>query len=540
MPQTCPDRLDLSCFTLIVAGNDTTTNLIANGAVLLAEHPDQRAHLARDPGAIANAVEEMVRYESPAQALPRRMMRDVTLHGRTIPKGAMVRLVWAAANRDEREFENADAFDVTRPAPRHLGFGVGTSLLPRRAARAARGAGLVRGAARTHARVRAHRRPRLEDVDLGALAQTGAGALHGSRRLACRTGATQPCASCSAGCCLRLCLREKQNHSQPRRVGKAKRAHHFDARSVIDGGHVANAPLPTLRTTLTAHSNYRFWRHLTDNTLQHLRCRDIEASASSAACVARAAEHVFFEHLERHFSNRAEIAVRRAAEVADLGQIPLQFGHRSADAIEKLAAIAMRCVIVAVAKDAAGPDLEIPPNMFAATVPGMICRLSPSRSTCSQGNVNPGSLDFRPKRFGLAGRRDFGHSVRKFRFAVSDHAADRHGWKRLAQLSQQVEDGIDLRDWVLARNMRHFDADRTAVHAVLALPMTVASMRRNSVFHDQLVYVAVGRDGIMNRSPILIQEGTQVALQIARSVMDNNLSTAPGRFPASGARSQAG
>ncbi len=113
------------CFTLIVAGNDTTTNLIANGAVLLAEHPEQRALLARDRSAIANAIEEMLRCESPAQALPRRMMSNVTLHGRTIPKGAMVRLVWAAANRDEREFPNADAFDVTRPAPRHLGFGVG-------------------------------------------------------------------------------------------------------------------------------------------------------------------------------------------------------------------------------------------------------------------------------------------------------------------------------------------------------------------------------------------------------------------------------
>jgi len=114
------------CFTLIVAGNDTTTNLIANGAVQLAEHPEQRALLVRQPSAIANAVEEMVRCESPAQALPRRMMSDVTLHGRTIPKGAMVRLVWAAANRDEREFAHADTFDVTRPAPRHLGFGVGT------------------------------------------------------------------------------------------------------------------------------------------------------------------------------------------------------------------------------------------------------------------------------------------------------------------------------------------------------------------------------------------------------------------------------
>src|SRR4029453_7605581 len=113
------------CFTLIVAGNDTTTNLIANGAVQLAEHPEQRALLVRQPSAIANAVEEMLRCGWPAQALPRRLMRDVTLHGRTIPKGAMVRLVWAAANRDEGEFANADVFDVTRPAPRHLGFGHG-------------------------------------------------------------------------------------------------------------------------------------------------------------------------------------------------------------------------------------------------------------------------------------------------------------------------------------------------------------------------------------------------------------------------------
>jgi hypothetical protein len=114
------------CFTLIVAGNDTTTNLIANGAVLLAEHPEQRAQLVRQPSAIANAVDEMVRCEAPAQALPRRVKREVSLHGGTIPEGALVRLVWGAANRDEREFANADAFDVTRPAPRHLGFGVGT------------------------------------------------------------------------------------------------------------------------------------------------------------------------------------------------------------------------------------------------------------------------------------------------------------------------------------------------------------------------------------------------------------------------------
>jgi cytochrome P450 family 130 len=113
------------CFVLIVAGNDTTTNLIANGAVLLALNPEQRARLVRTPGAIPNAIEEMLRCESPAQALPRRVLRDVTLHGRTIPKGALLRLAWGAANRDEREFPDADVFDVTRAAPRHLAFGHG-------------------------------------------------------------------------------------------------------------------------------------------------------------------------------------------------------------------------------------------------------------------------------------------------------------------------------------------------------------------------------------------------------------------------------
>ena len=113
------------CFVLIVAGNDTTTNLIANGAVLLAEHPEQRARLVRDPSLLPNAIEEMLRCEAPAQALPRRVLRDVSWHGTTIPAGAQVRLVWGAANRDEREFDDPDRFDIDR-APRHLAFGVGT------------------------------------------------------------------------------------------------------------------------------------------------------------------------------------------------------------------------------------------------------------------------------------------------------------------------------------------------------------------------------------------------------------------------------
>jgi cytochrome P450 len=113
------------CYQLIVAGNDTTTALIGNGVVLLAEHADQRALLAKEPGAIPNAIEEMLRYEAPAQALPRRSRRTLELHGQRIPEGERVLLVWAAANLDEREFDEPERFDVTRKIRRHLGFGHG-------------------------------------------------------------------------------------------------------------------------------------------------------------------------------------------------------------------------------------------------------------------------------------------------------------------------------------------------------------------------------------------------------------------------------
>jgi len=113
------------CYQLIVAGNDTTTSLIGNGAALLAEHPEQCALLAREPARIPAAVEEMLRFESPAQALPRSAARDLELHGEKIPRGARVLLLWGAANRDEREFEDPGRFDVERKIRRHLALGHG-------------------------------------------------------------------------------------------------------------------------------------------------------------------------------------------------------------------------------------------------------------------------------------------------------------------------------------------------------------------------------------------------------------------------------
>jgi hypothetical protein len=113
------------CTNLVLAGTDTVANLIGNGIALLERHPDQRRRLAREPGLLPSAIEEMLRFESPAQSLGRRTRTPVRLHGVEIPAGAEVRLMWGAANRDEREFERPEVFDSSRSIRRHLAFGHG-------------------------------------------------------------------------------------------------------------------------------------------------------------------------------------------------------------------------------------------------------------------------------------------------------------------------------------------------------------------------------------------------------------------------------
>ena len=113
------------CALLVIAGNDTTTNLIANGIVLLARHPEQCRALAENPELLPGAIEEMLRFESPVQALPRIATRDVEMHGERIPAGEEVSLVWGAANRDERRFADADRFDIRREDNNHLALGHG-------------------------------------------------------------------------------------------------------------------------------------------------------------------------------------------------------------------------------------------------------------------------------------------------------------------------------------------------------------------------------------------------------------------------------
>ncbi|MBI3784707.1 MAG: cytochrome P450 [Deltaproteobacteria bacterium] len=113
------------CFLLIIAGNETTTKMLGNAVYLLWKHPEQRQLLVREPRRIADAVEEVVRFDNSTQMLARVLTRDVDLHGTTMPKGDRVILLLGSGNRDERAFERADQFDVTRPAQQHLGFGFG-------------------------------------------------------------------------------------------------------------------------------------------------------------------------------------------------------------------------------------------------------------------------------------------------------------------------------------------------------------------------------------------------------------------------------
>jgi cytochrome P450 len=107
------------------AGNETTTRLIGWAGTVLAEHPDQRAELAADPGLVPGAIEELLRYESPSPVQARYVTRDVEHHGQQVPAGSVVLLMTGAANRDDRKFDDPDRFDIHRTQQQHLAFGYG-------------------------------------------------------------------------------------------------------------------------------------------------------------------------------------------------------------------------------------------------------------------------------------------------------------------------------------------------------------------------------------------------------------------------------
>ncbi len=110
---------------LLVAGNETTTNLIGNGTALLAQHSEALASLRRDPEGVPAAVEEMLRYDSPVQGLVRFVTRPTEVGGQAIAAGDVVLCMIGGANRDPRQFPDAEMFDIARVENRHLSFGQG-------------------------------------------------------------------------------------------------------------------------------------------------------------------------------------------------------------------------------------------------------------------------------------------------------------------------------------------------------------------------------------------------------------------------------
>jgi cytochrome P450 len=120
------DEAVANCVLLLFAGHETTANLIANGLVLLFEHPEQLALLRAKPDLMPLAVEEMLRCDGPAGVIGRVTTEPVELAGHPVPAGRHVYLALLAANRDPAVFDDPDRFDITRPRNRHLSFGMGT------------------------------------------------------------------------------------------------------------------------------------------------------------------------------------------------------------------------------------------------------------------------------------------------------------------------------------------------------------------------------------------------------------------------------
>jgi cytochrome P450 len=113
------------CSLLGGAGTETTTKLLGYAAVLFARHLDAYAQVRADATRLPDAVEEVLRYSSPAQYAARNVTRDVEWYGQVVPKDSRLLFLIGSANRDPREFDDPDTFDITRKIPNPLGFGQG-------------------------------------------------------------------------------------------------------------------------------------------------------------------------------------------------------------------------------------------------------------------------------------------------------------------------------------------------------------------------------------------------------------------------------
>lgn len=124
-PPLDEDTLVGTCIHLLTAGHETTTNLLSKGLLALLAYPYQRKLLLERPELLPDAVEELVRYDSPVQMISRWAHADAEIGGRRIPRGAKVVLMLGSANRDPARFPDPDRLDIRRDARRHCGFGMG-------------------------------------------------------------------------------------------------------------------------------------------------------------------------------------------------------------------------------------------------------------------------------------------------------------------------------------------------------------------------------------------------------------------------------
>ncbi|MFL5590941.1 MAG: cytochrome P450 [Ktedonobacteraceae bacterium] len=113
------------CVLLLVAGNETTTNLIGNALLCFDENPEVMEQLRSEPELVPGAIEEVLRYRSPVQYMYRRAVANVTIRDQEIQPGQMVLARIGSANRDEAQFPNPDHFDIRRTPNRHIAFGHG-------------------------------------------------------------------------------------------------------------------------------------------------------------------------------------------------------------------------------------------------------------------------------------------------------------------------------------------------------------------------------------------------------------------------------
>jgi cytochrome P450 len=119
------EELLATCILLLVAGHETTVNLIGNGTLALLRHPAELRKLRDNPGLIGSAVEELLRFDGPVQRTARIPSEDITIGGQTIGKGEMVMPFLGAADRDPTQFPDPDRLDITRSDNRHIAFGMG-------------------------------------------------------------------------------------------------------------------------------------------------------------------------------------------------------------------------------------------------------------------------------------------------------------------------------------------------------------------------------------------------------------------------------